>query len=101
MLPAPGAVRTAFLNRLGVTDPTIIATYQVSRPCINIDFPASGRAGPAENDGRVIADARSVVPYSIEAYTAQINREVPDAHGRLIFGLIDNTPAQVLDAITP
>lgn len=96
VLPAPGAVRTAFLNRLGVPAAQH-AAYHVSRPCINVDFPASGRVGPAENVGSVIADSRSVVPYDINAYTAQINREVFDAHGRLIFGQIDNVVAQILN----
>lgn len=97
VLPAPGAVRTAFLNQLGVTDPTIITNYQASRPCINLDFPANGRAGPVENKGSVIADPRSVEPYSIEAYTAQIDREVSDNHGQLILGLINQVPAQILN----
>jgi len=95
VLPAPGStVRTAFLNLIGVPAGSQ-NNFEASHPCVNLDF--AGRVGPPENKGNLLADPRQVEPYSIEAYTAQIDREVADNHGRLILGLINQVPAQVLN----
>lgn len=81
MLPAPGPVRTGFLTALGV--PTAEhATFHVSRPCINVDFPTGGRVGPPENQGNVLGDPRQLMPHSISSYLDQLWGSAPDRRGR-------------------
>lgn len=98
VLPAPGVVRNAFLDKI---DPGLTQvqkdTYEVARPCINLDFLATGRVGPPENQGNQLIDPRSIMPHSIQSFLDQLGGRIADNRGRSRLTLCDDIPPTVLN----
>lgn len=85
LLPAAGsALRTAWESFVGISDADVVAHRY---PCVS-DRTSDGRPVP-EDDGRVL-DARSIVPFSPDAYFAQMTGSAPDIRGTAQLGMADD-----------
>lgn len=91
LLPPPGSVvRAAFLSAIGVPDS---ADFTAAHPCVS--------QVAAENDGRLLTTASSIMPYAVDQYLAQVGGKSPDNHGSTILGPIDHGPVAVIDPRFP
>lgn len=92
LLPqATSGTRQFFLQQLGYTATEISNFNSTTHPCVNFT------QATLENTGTLITDPLNVAPYSVAQYQSQINREIPDVHGRTILGKVDNKPSTVLN----
>lgn len=86
--------RTFFLKKLGLTDSADFVT-QPGHQCVK-DTDANGNPLLA-NDGTLLTDPQQIVTYSAGPYLAQVNKVVPDKHGKAILGSINGISPAVLN----
>lgn len=86
--------RTLFLKTLGITDkPDLVQDPEFN--CIK-DTDANGNPLLA-NDGTLLTDPQHIVTYSTAPYLAQVNKVIPDKHGKAVLGSIDGISPAVLN----
>lgn len=86
--------RTLFLQTLGIPDAADFVT-QPDHTCVK-DTDANGNPLLA-NDGTLLTDPQNIVTYSAAPYLAQVNKVVPDKHGKAILGSINGISPAVLN----
>jgi ABC-type phosphate transport system substrate-binding protein len=95
LLPQFGSgTRSFFLKSLGFTDAADF-TSQANHTCIG-QTDATGNP-LQENNGTLVTDVKQVVPYSIAQYLSQTTAVVPDVHGKVVLGQLDNIAPTVLN----
>jgi ABC-type phosphate transport system substrate-binding protein len=100
VIPQAGSgTRQFFLQQLGYTATEITNFNATTHPCVT--FNDSTGTPILENTGTLVTDPLNVAPYSVAQYLSQINRVIPDVHGRTVLGLSnDIVPTQLNTAAT-
>lgn len=95
VIPQAGSgTRNFFLQQLGYTSTEISNFNSTTHPCVTFND-ATGTP-VLENTGTLLTDPLNIAPYSVAQYQAQINRTIPDVHGRTILGQVDGKNATQL-----
>jgi ABC-type phosphate transport system substrate-binding protein len=85
---ASSGTRQFFLQQLGYSATEIANFNATTHPCVT--FNDSTGTPILENTGTLVTDPLNVAPYSIAQYLSQINRVIPDVHGRTVLGLTND-----------
>jgi hypothetical protein len=86
--------RTFFLSKLGITDSATLAGSP-GFECLK-DKDANGQPLLA-NDGTLLTNANQIVTYSAGPWLAQVNKVVPDKHGKSLLGSVNGISPAILN----
>lgn len=95
IIPQAGSgTRQFFLQQLGYTSAEIANFNATTHPCVTFN---DAQNNPIlENTGTLLTNSLNIAPYSVAQYQSQINRVIPDVHGRTVLGQIDGKVATQL-----
>lgn len=95
VIPQAGSgTRNFFLQQLGYTSTEISNFNSTTHPCVTFND-ATGTP-ILENTGTLLTSPLNIAPYSVAQYQSQINRVIPDVHGRTVMGQVEGKVATQL-----